>query len=97
MTTRTTRLPRSRRRVALDAFAAVIVVAGLVVLAIRFTRGLGAVTNLSNDYPWGLWIGFDVLCGEALAAGGFTIAATVYLSTGLLQTQVNPNLATTWS
>jgi Ni/Fe-hydrogenase subunit HybB-like protein len=64
---------------AFDAFAAVVVVAGLVILAIRFTRGLGAVTNLSNDYPWGLWIGFDVLCGEALAAGGFTIAATVYL------------------
>ena len=79
MTTGTTPLPKSRLRVALDVFAAVIVVAGLIVLVIRFTRGLGAVTNLSNDYPWGLWIGFDVLCGEALAAGGFTIAAMVYL------------------
>jgi len=46
---------------------------------VRFTRGLGAVTNLSDTYPWGLWIGFDVLCGVGLAAGGFTITAIVYL------------------
>jgi Ni/Fe-hydrogenase subunit HybB-like protein len=59
--------------------ATLIVVAGLVVLAIRFTQGLGAVTNLSNPYPWGLWIGFDVLCGVALAAGGYILASTVYL------------------
>ncbi|MFQ6047919.1 MAG: NrfD/PsrC family molybdoenzyme membrane anchor subunit, partial [Phycisphaerae bacterium] len=62
-----------------NVFAAVVVVVGLILLWIRFTRGLGAVTNLSNPYPWGLWIGFDVLCGEALAAGGFTLAAAVYL------------------
>jgi len=49
------------------------------VAVIRFTKGLGAVTNLRDDFPWGLWIGFDVLCGVALAAGGFTIAALVYI------------------
>ncbi len=79
MTTGTTPLRRSRRRIAFDVAAALIILAGLVIIAIRFTRGLGAVTNLSNDYPWGLWIGFDVLCGEALAAGGFTIATAVSL------------------
>jgi Ni/Fe-hydrogenase subunit HybB-like protein len=46
---------------------------------LRFTRGLGSVSNLSDAYPWGLWIGFDVLCGVGLAAGGFTITAIVYL------------------
>ena len=45
----------------------------------RFTRGLGATTNLTDATPWGLWIGFDVLSGVALAAGGFVIAATVYI------------------
>ena len=45
----------------------------------RFTRGLGAVTNLSDSFPWGLWIGFDILCGVGLAAGGFAITATVHL------------------
>ncbi len=46
---------------------------------VRFTRGLGAVTNLSDGTPWGLWIGFDVMSGVALAAGGFVLAATVYI------------------
>ena len=37
------------------------------------------MTNLSDSFPWGLWIGFDVLCGVALAAGGFTITTVVYV------------------
>ena len=48
---------------------------GLVVLLGRLIFGLGAVTNLSNQYPWGIWIGIDVAAGVALAAGGFTTAA----------------------
>ncbi|MDZ7373712.1 MAG: Ni/Fe-hydrogenase cytochrome b subunit [candidate division KSB1 bacterium] len=54
-------------------------VVGAYVAVVRFTKGLGAVTNLRDDFPWGLWIGFDVLCGVALAAGGFTVAALVYI------------------
>jgi Ni/Fe-hydrogenase subunit HybB-like protein len=57
----------------------VVVLAFLVVSVMRFTRGLGAVTNLSDRFPWGLWIGFDILCGVGLAAGGFTLMATVHL------------------
>lgn len=49
------------------------------VTVVRFTYGLGAVTNLSDAAPWGLWIGFDVMSGVALAAGGFVLAATVYI------------------
>lgn len=52
---------------------------GLVLTVIRFTQGLGSVTNLSDRYPWGLWVGFDLLCGVGLAAGGFMITATVYI------------------
>lgn len=48
---------------------------GLVFLIVRFLFGIGAVTNLDNQYPWGLWIGVDVAAGVALAAGGFTTAA----------------------
>src|SRR5512142_1127172 len=46
---------------------------------VRFTQGLGAVTHLSDKFPWGLWIGFDLLCGVGLAAGAFTITAVVHL------------------
>jgi Ni/Fe-hydrogenase subunit HybB-like protein len=52
---------------------------GLYVSYIRFFRGLGASTNLSDKVPWGLWVGFDVLCGVGLAAGGFTITLVVHL------------------
>jgi len=46
---------------------------------VRFRLGLGAVTHLSDRFPWGLWIGFDVLCGVGLAAGAFTLTAAVHL------------------
>jgi Ni/Fe-hydrogenase subunit HybB-like protein len=54
-------------------------VAGLYSTLVRFYYGLGAVTNLNDHFAWGLWVGFDVLCGVGLAAGGFTLAATVHI------------------
>ena len=53
--------------------------AGLIAAIVRFTGGLGAATNLSDKFPWGLWVGFDVITGVGLAAGGFTLAAAVYV------------------
>ncbi|HAK61434.1 MAG TPA: Ni/Fe-hydrogenase cytochrome b subunit [Nitrospiraceae bacterium] len=52
---------------------------GLLTILVRLATGLGATTNLSDDVPWGLWIAVDVLCGVALAAGGFSVAAAVYI------------------
>jgi Ni/Fe-hydrogenase subunit HybB-like protein len=54
-------------------------VAALWTLIRRFTEGLGAVTGMNDNAPWGLWIGVDVFAGVALAAGGFVIAATVHI------------------
>jgi Ni/Fe-hydrogenase subunit HybB-like protein len=51
----------------------------LISALIRLFFGLGATTNLSDAYPWGIWISFDVLAGVALAAGGFTMAAIIYV------------------
>ena len=56
-----------------------LVLVGLSVATLRLASGLGATTNLSDGVPWGLWIGFDVVAGVALAAGGFTLAAIVYI------------------
>jgi Ni/Fe-hydrogenase subunit HybB-like protein len=56
-----------------------ILAAGFYSTILRITQGLGAVTALSDQFPWGIWIGFDVLCGVGLAAGGFTLAAIVYI------------------
>src|SRR5512139_2856731 len=61
------------------AVLVLIVTGGLYGTFVRFHGGLGASTALDDRFPWGLWIGFDVLCGVALAAGGFTMSAAVYV------------------
>lgn len=62
-----------------QVIATVLMVGGLYASFVRVTQGLGGATNLSDQFPWGLWIGFDILCGVGLAAGGFTLAAAVHI------------------
>jgi Ni/Fe-hydrogenase subunit HybB-like protein len=52
---------------------------GTGIILLRFVYGIGAVTNMSDQFAWGLWISFDVMSGVALAAGAFVIAATVHI------------------
>jgi Ni/Fe-hydrogenase subunit HybB-like protein len=52
---------------------------GVGIMLLRFVYGIGSVTHLSDHFTWGLWIGFDVMSGVALAAGAFVIAATVHI------------------
>lgn len=56
-----------------------IMVVGIGAMIYRLANGLGAATNLNNTYPWGFWLGFDVLGGVAMAGGGFIIACAIYL------------------
>lgn len=51
----------------------------LVVVGYRLAFGLGNATNLNDQWPWGLWIGFDVLTGVALAGGGYSTALIVHI------------------
>ncbi len=60
------------------AIATTLILAGTLAAIARFAYGLGATTNLSDAFPWGLWIGFDFL-GIGLAASGFTIVAAVHI------------------
>ena len=62
-----------------NVVAGIIVIIGLFVTVLRFTMGLGTVTNLSDYNPWGIWISFDLLVGVALAAGGFVTSSAVYI------------------
>jgi Ni/Fe-hydrogenase subunit HybB-like protein len=62
-----------------NAVAAFILAIGIPVIMYRLIYGLGPSTNLSDNNPWGIWIGFDMLCGVALAAGGFVIGTAVHL------------------
>jgi len=57
----------------------IVLLVGLILTVLRFTQGIGAVTNLDNNNPWGMWIGFDLLCGVALAAGGYVTSSACYV------------------
>jgi Ni/Fe-hydrogenase subunit HybB-like protein len=61
------------------AIFAAIMLSGLYAVYLRIVYGLGGSTNLSDKFPWGLWISFDVMCGVGLAAGGFTLVAIVHI------------------
>jgi len=56
-----------------------VIVLGLVLIVIRFAKGLGSITNLTQEVPWGLWIGFDVVTGVAFAGGAYVITFMVYI------------------
>lgn len=71
--------PKGKLLTAFDLITIPIMAAGAVILYFRFTRGLGSVTNLDQSFPWGLWIGFDVVTGVAFAGGAYVLCFLVYI------------------
>lgn len=71
--------PQGRLMTPFNLISVPVIIAGVIILVVRFTRGLGSVTNLSQDVPWGLWIGFDVVTGVAFAGGAYVITFAVYV------------------
>ena len=71
--------PKGRLLTPFNIFATIVLAVGAVVLTLRFAKGLGAATNLSQDFPWGIWIGFDVITGVAFAGGAYVITFMVYI------------------
>jgi len=65
----------TKSSIVLFAFAAI----GFFLIFLRFVLGLGVTTALSDGYPWGLWIAFDVVTGTAFACGGYAMALLVYI------------------
>jgi formate dehydrogenase iron-sulfur subunit len=61
---------------------ALLAVGGIILALYRFATGIASVSNLNQGYPWGFWIGFDVLTGIALAAGGFVVAGLMHMFGG---------------
>ena len=56
-----------------------IILLGIGLIVIRYMKGLGAITNLTQEVPWGLWIGFDVVTGVAFAGGAYVVTFMVYI------------------
>ena len=71
--------PTGRLLTPFNLLSVPVMLLGAGFLVVRFARGLGSITNLSQDYPWGLWIGFDVITGVAFAGGAYVITFMVYV------------------
>jgi Ni/Fe-hydrogenase subunit HybB-like protein len=71
--------PRGRWITAFNVITAAIMLASVFILFIRFTRGLGPVTNLSQEFPWGLSKGFNVVTGVAFAGGAYVLCFLAYI------------------
>ena len=56
-----------------------VILFGIFLIVIRFWKGIGSITNLSQEIPWGLWIGFDVVTGVAFAGGAYVVTFMVYI------------------
>lgn len=71
--------PKGRYFTLFNVISIPIMLLGFALIGIRFANGIGAVTNLSQDVPWGLWIGFDVVTGVAFAGGAYVLTFMVYI------------------
>jgi Ni/Fe-hydrogenase subunit HybB-like protein len=84
-------------RVLTSSYRLILAIAALggVMMLWRFVAGLGAVSNLNDGYPWGVWIAFDVVTGTALGCGGYAVALLVYiLNKGEYHPLVRPAILT---
>lgn len=71
--------PKGKMLTPFNVITGGIILSGLVMIAVRFAYGLGAVSNLSQNYPWGIWIGFDVVTGVAFAGGAYVLCFVVHI------------------
>ena len=71
--------PRARLLTPFNIISVPIITLGIVLIVIRFVKGIGSITNLTQEVPWGLWIGFDVVTGVAFAGGAYVVTFMVYI------------------
>jgi len=71
--------PKGKLLTPFNLISAPIILLGVLLILYRLARGMGAVTNLSQEFPWGIWIGFDVMVGVAFAGGAYVLTFVVYI------------------
>jgi Ni/Fe-hydrogenase subunit HybB-like protein len=71
--------PRGKIFTVFNVISVPIIILGFFLVIYRLVKGLGAVTNLSQEFPWGIWIGFDVMVGVAFAGGAYVLTFVVYV------------------
>lgn len=71
--------PRGKVLTPFNVITGIIIAVGIVMIAWRLAAGLGATTNLNQEFPWGIWIGFDVVTGVAFAGGAYILCFMVHI------------------
>src|SRR5665647_769456 len=71
--------PRGKFLTPFNIISIPVIALGIILIVIRFWKGLGSITNLTQEVPWGLWIGFDVVTGVAFAGGAYVLTFMVYI------------------
>jgi Ni/Fe-hydrogenase subunit HybB-like protein len=71
--------PKGKLITPFNVITGAIMLVGVTLIVIRFAFGLSSVTNLSQAYPWGIWIGFDVVTGVAFAGGAYVLTFAVHI------------------
>ena len=71
--------PKGKIITPFNVISVITIIAATVILVIRFRDGLTSVTHPSQDYPWGIWINFNVITGVAFAGGAFVLTFMVYI------------------
>ncbi len=71
--------PRGKMLTPFNVISGVTILLGAFLILYRLVKGLGAVSNLSQEFPWGIWIGFDVMVGVAFAGGAYVLTFVAYV------------------
>lgn len=71
--------PRGKIFTPFNIISAPIILLGIFIIALRFAQGIGVASNVSQEIPWGLWKGFNVVTGVAFAGGAYVITFMVYV------------------
>ena len=71
--------PKGKILTPFNVISAPIIFLGIILIILRLVKGLGFATNLSQEFPWGIWIGFDVMVGVAFAGGAYVLTFVVYI------------------
>ncbi len=71
--------PRGKIFTPFNIISVPVIILGVILIAYRMVKGIGSITNLSQEFPWGMWIGFDVMTGVAFAGGAYVLTFVVYI------------------
>ncbi len=71
--------PKGKILTPFNVISGSIIILGIILIIYRLINGLGSVVNDVPGFPWGIWIGFNVMSGVAFAGGAYVLTFMVYI------------------